>query len=92
MYQVQQTNNFVTWLSKLKDRSAIAKLLIRIESLRQGNLAIQNQSDLASMNSDYTTEQVIESITLGSLVWWFSYYAEEISRAKARTSLVLEEF
>ena len=37
MYQVQQTDNFAKWLSKLKDRRAIAKILVRIESLRQGN-------------------------------------------------------
>ena len=37
MYQVQQTGIFATWLSKLKDRRAIAKILVRIESLRQGN-------------------------------------------------------
>lgn len=37
MYQVQQTDIFATWLSKLKDRRAIAKILVRIESLRQGN-------------------------------------------------------
>ena len=37
MYQVQQTDIFSRWLSKLKDRRAIAKILVRIESLRQGN-------------------------------------------------------
>jgi len=37
MYQVQQTDNFAKWLLKLKDRRAIAKILVRIESLRQGN-------------------------------------------------------
>jgi putative addiction module killer protein len=37
MYQVHQTDSFAKWLSKLKDRRAIAKILIRIESLRQGN-------------------------------------------------------
>ena len=37
MYQVHQTDVFSKWLSKLKDRKAVAKLLIRIESLKQGN-------------------------------------------------------
>ena len=37
MYQVQQTDIFAKWLSKLKDRKAMAKLLVRVESLRQGN-------------------------------------------------------
>jgi putative addiction module killer protein len=37
MYQVQQTDIFEKWLSKLKDRRATAKVLVRIESLRQGN-------------------------------------------------------
>ena len=37
MYQVQQTDIFAKWLSRVKDRSAIAKILVRIESLRQGN-------------------------------------------------------
>ena len=37
MYQVHQTDIFAAWLSKLKDRRAIAKILVRIESLRQGN-------------------------------------------------------
>lgn len=37
MYQIQQTDIFAKWLSKLKDRRATAKILVRIESLRQGN-------------------------------------------------------
>ena len=37
MHQVYQTDIFAAWLSKLKDRRAIAKILVRIESLRQGN-------------------------------------------------------
>ncbi|MFT6039051.1 MAG: putative addiction module killer protein [Candidatus Azotimanducaceae bacterium] len=37
MYQIHQTDIFAKWFSKLKDRKAIAKVLIRIESLRQGN-------------------------------------------------------
>jgi putative addiction module killer protein len=37
MYQVQQTDVFSKWLSKLSDRKAIARILARIESLRQGN-------------------------------------------------------
>ena len=37
MYQVLQTDIFAKWLSRLKDRKATAKLLVRIESLRQGN-------------------------------------------------------
>lgn len=37
MYQVQQTDVFSKWLSKLRDRKAIARILARIESLRQGN-------------------------------------------------------
>ena len=37
MYQVQQTDIFAKWLLKLQDRKAIAKILVRIESLRQGN-------------------------------------------------------
>lgn len=37
MYQVQQTDVFSKWLSKLRGRKAIARILVRIESLRQGN-------------------------------------------------------
>lgn len=37
MYQVQQTDVFSKWLSKLKDGRATARILARIESLRQGN-------------------------------------------------------
>ena len=37
MYQVRQTDIFARWLVKLKDRKATARLLARIESLRQGN-------------------------------------------------------
>lgn len=37
MYQVHQADIFAVWLSKLRDRRAIAKILVRIESLRQGN-------------------------------------------------------
>jgi putative addiction module killer protein len=38
MYQVQQTDIFAKWLSKLRDRKATARMLVRIESLRQGNV------------------------------------------------------
>jgi putative addiction module killer protein len=37
MYQIQQTDVFAKWLSKLKDRKASARILARIESIRQGN-------------------------------------------------------
>jgi putative addiction module killer protein len=37
VYQVHQTDIFAKWLSKLKDRKGMARLLARIESLRQGN-------------------------------------------------------
>ena len=37
MYQVQQTDIFSKWLSKLRDRRGTARILARIESLRQGN-------------------------------------------------------
>ena len=37
MYQVHQTDIFAGWLSKLRDSRAIARILVRIESLRQGN-------------------------------------------------------
>lgn len=37
MYQIHQTDIFAKWLAKLKDRKATAKILVRIESLRQGN-------------------------------------------------------
>lgn len=37
MYQIQKTDIFSKWLSKLRDRRAIARILARIESLRQGN-------------------------------------------------------
>ena len=37
MYQVQQTDVFSKWLSRLKDRRGIAKILAKVESLRQGN-------------------------------------------------------
>ena len=37
MYQVQQTDVFAKWFLKLRDRKAIAKLLVRVESLKQGN-------------------------------------------------------
>lgn len=37
MYQIQQTDIFSKWLSRLKDRKATARILARIESVRQGN-------------------------------------------------------
>jgi len=37
MYQIQQTDTFSKWLSRLKDRKATARILARIESVRQGN-------------------------------------------------------
>lgn len=37
MYQIQQTDVFTNWLSKLKDGRGTARVLARIESLRQGN-------------------------------------------------------
>ena len=44
------------------------------------------------MNLEYILGQVIEFTTPVGLVWWFFFFAEETSRAKAKTSLMLEEF
>ena len=38
MYQLQQTEVFFNWLSRLKDRRAKARILVRLESARQGQL------------------------------------------------------
>jgi putative addiction module killer protein len=38
MYQLRQTEVFFNWLSRLKDRSAKARILVRLESARQGHL------------------------------------------------------
>lgn len=38
MYQITQTDVFSKWLSRLKDRRAVAKLLVRIEALRLGHV------------------------------------------------------
>lgn len=37
MCQLRQTEVFFTWLSRLKDRSAKARILVRLESARQGH-------------------------------------------------------
>jgi hypothetical protein len=90
MYQIQQTDVFAKWLSKLKDRRAAARMLARIESLRQGNAGDSKSLGVpACMNSGYILDQDIESISLVRLVLWFFSYVEEINRAKARISLAL---
>ena len=38
MCQLQQTEVFFNWLSRLKDRRAKARILVRLESARQGQL------------------------------------------------------
>ncbi len=38
MYQIRETDVFATWLSKLRDARAIARILARLESARLGNL------------------------------------------------------
>lgn len=38
VYQITQTDVFSKWLSKLKDRRAVAKVLVRIEALRLGHV------------------------------------------------------
>jgi putative component of toxin-antitoxin plasmid stabilization module len=85
MYQVQQTDIFAKWLLKLKDRRAIAKILVRIESLRQGNSGDSKSLGSGVHELRIHFGQVIESITLESLAWWFSFFVGETSRAKART-------
>ena len=37
MYQIQQTDIFAKWLAKLKDRKATARILARVEFIRQGH-------------------------------------------------------
>jgi len=37
VYQLQQTDVFSKWLSKLKDRKAVARILVRLEAVRLGN-------------------------------------------------------
>jgi putative addiction module killer protein len=38
VFQVQQTEVFARWLSSLRDLRAKARILVRIESARKGNL------------------------------------------------------
>jgi len=38
VYQIRETDVFATWLSKLRDARAIARILARLESARMGNL------------------------------------------------------
>ena len=38
MYQIQQTNVFAKWLSGLRDVRAKARILVRLDSARLGNL------------------------------------------------------
>jgi len=36
VYQLQQTDVFSKWLTKLKDRKAVARILVRLEAVRLG--------------------------------------------------------
>ena len=38
MYQIQQTDTFITWLSGLRDMRAKARIVARLETVRLGNL------------------------------------------------------
>ena len=38
MYQIQQTDTFITWLSSLRDMRAKARIVARLEAVRLGNL------------------------------------------------------
>jgi len=38
MYQLQQTDTFVKWLTGLKDKKAKARLIARLDSAKLGNL------------------------------------------------------
>ena len=38
MYIIEVTNQFETWLRKLKDRTAKAKILVRLKRIEHGNL------------------------------------------------------
>ena len=38
MYQIQQTDTFITWLSGLRDMRAKARIIARLETVRLGNL------------------------------------------------------
>jgi putative addiction module killer protein len=37
MIDVQQTNEFATWLRRLKDDNAVARIVVRIRRMEQGN-------------------------------------------------------
>jgi putative addiction module killer protein len=38
VYQLQQTDTFITWLSNLRDMRAKARIVARLEAIRLGNL------------------------------------------------------
>jgi putative addiction module killer protein len=38
VYQIQQTDAFITWLSGLRDMRAKARIVARLEAVRLGNL------------------------------------------------------
>lgn len=37
MYQLKETEYFVKWRSRIKDTKALARILIRLENIRQGH-------------------------------------------------------
>ncbi len=37
MYQLRETDYFLKWRSKIKDMKALARILIRLENVRQGH-------------------------------------------------------
>ncbi len=37
MYQLKETDYFLKWRSKIKDAKALARILIRLENVRQGH-------------------------------------------------------
>jgi putative component of toxin-antitoxin plasmid stabilization module len=46
MTEVRQTDEFRTWLRRLKDDNAVARIVARIRRVEQGNLEIPKASAL----------------------------------------------
>lgn len=55
MYSVEKTTTFDRWLTKLKDRTAKAKILLRIKKAETGNLGTSRSlgSGISELKIDY---------------------------------------
>ena len=84
MFTIQRTPAFITWLTKLKDRRAVARIAIRIDRFASGNPGQMRDlgQGLSEMKIDYGPGYRVYYTRRGEVVYLLLCGGDKSTQAK----------